>query len=450
VLLVLVLGVQATALIGGVLPAAVTAVVAGLLANVLFTPPYGSLTIEQPQNAFALAVFAVVGVTVASIVDRSRAAAGQAAKGRAEAQLLAAMANSMAQPGDPLTAVLEQARVGFGMAGAALLGTAEHGRSVLAVAGPAQLVGVPSVAGQAADADPAAAADVLIPIGADEQWLLALYGHRLAAADQQLAEVVAQQVVLALQRRRLAAGAEQAERLRQTDVVRTAILAAVSHDLRSPLATIKASVSSLLDGSVTWSAQDREELLATTDAAADQLDSLLSNLLDLSRLQTGVLAPVRRPVSLDEVVYRALIGLPTTALRVDVADDLPLVDTDPGLLERVVANLISNALHHSPAGAQVRVIAGEVPGGLLQLRVVDAGPGVPQADRERMFAPFQRLGDAPAGAGVGLGLAVARGLAEAVGATIEVDDTPGGGLTMVVGVPLAVTSGTSPHEQVQA
>ena len=453
-LLVFLLGVQATALIGGVLPAAVTAVIAGVLANVLFTRPFGSLTIDQPQNAFAIGVFVVVGVTVASIVDRSRAAAGQAAKGRAEAQLLAAMANTMAQPGDPLTAVLEQARVGFGMVGAALLGAerpgpapgpgagAVTGRPVLATAGAVE----PAAANANADGSDPARAEVLIPVEDGDQWVLALFGHRLAAADQQLAEVVGAQVVLAWQRRRLAAEAEQTQVLRQTDVVRTAILAAVSHDLRTPLATIKASVSSLLDDSVTWSTRDRAELLATTDAAADQLDGLLSNLLDLSRLQTGVLAPVRRPVSLEEVVYRALIGLPTSRLGVDVADDLPLIDTDPGLLERVVANLISNAVNHSPADVRVRVIAGEVPGGMLQLRVVDSGPGVPQGDRERMFAPFQRLGDSPGGAGVGLGLAVARGLAEAVGATIEVDDTPGGGLTMVVSVPIAAAPAVLPAE----
>ena len=461
VLLVLLLGVQATALIGGVLTAVVTALIAGVLANVLFTPPFGSLTIAEPQNAFAIVVFVVVGVTVATIVDRSRVAAGQAAKGRAEAQLLAALATTMAEPGDPLTAVLEQARVGFGMIGAALLGPENAGdetapsepaalgssggrtsgrRTVLALAGATRTAGADLHPG----ADPTDGADVLIPVGSDDQWVLALFGHRLAATDHHLAEVVAAQVVQALERRRLAAQVEQAERLRQTDVVRTAILAAVSHDLRTPLATIKASMSSLLDDSVAWSAVDRAELLATTDAAADQLDGLLSNLLDLSRLQTGVLAPVRRPVSLDEVVYPALIGLPTDRLAVDIADDLPLIDTDPGLLERVVANLISNAVNHSPAGAPVRVIAGEVPGEVLQLRVVDSGPGVAQDDRERMFAPFQRLGDAPAGAGVGLGLAVARGLAEAVGATIEVDDTPGGGLTMVVTVPIADSAAPAP------
>ncbi len=439
VLLIFLLGVQTTALIGGILPAAITAIIASVLANLLFTPPYGSLTIAEPQNAFALLVFIAVGVTVASIVDRSRTAAGQAARGQAEAQLLAAVANTMAQPGNPLNAVLEQARIGFGMTRAVLLkssksGQKADGREVIAA------VGDPLADG----ADPLAQADVVVTVGDEDELLLALFGHPLDAADQQLVEVVAAQAVLALERNELEAEAAQADRLRQSDVVRTAILAAVSHDLRTPLATIKASMSSLRDSTVTWSDQDQAELLAATDEAADQLDGLLANLLDLSRLQTGVLVPVRRPVSLDEVVYRALIGLPTARVEIDIDDDLPLIDTDRGLLERVVANIVSNAIGHSPAGNLVRIFAGEVPadkGRLMQVRVVDHGPGVAEADREAMFAPFQRLGDAPAGSGIGLGLAVARGLAQAVDASIEVDDTPGGGLTMIITVPIAERGG---------
>lgn len=450
VLLIFLLGVQTMALIGGVVPAAVTAIIASVLANLLFTPPYLSLTIAEPQNVFALVVFLIVGVTAASIVDRSRKAAGQAARGQAEAQLLAAVATTMAMPGDPLTAVLEQARIGFGMTRAVLLKTAagqhkgdDHG--VIAEVGDPLPDGV----------DPIGTADVVVTAGDEDQWSLALFGHPLDAADQQLVEVVAAQAVLALERNELEAEAGQAERLRQSDVVRTAILAAVSHDLRTPLATIKASMSSLRDSTVTWSDEDQAELLAATDEAADQLDGLLANLLDLSRLQTGVLVPLRRPVSLDEVVYRALIGLPTARLEIDIKDDLPLIDTDRGLLERVVANIVSNAIGHSPPENRVRILAGEVPGNagntgstgptgntgnserLMQIRVVDHGPGVAEADREAMFAPFQRLGDAPAGSGIGLGLAVARGLAQAVDASIEADDTPGGGLTMIITVPIA-------------
>lgn len=437
VLLVFLLGVQMTALIGGVLPAAATAVIASVLANLLFTAPYGSLTIEQPQNALALVIFVVVGVMVASIVDRSRAAAAQAARGRAEAQLLAAVAGTLSTPGDPLMAVLDQARVGFGMTAAALLSTP----SATSPATPARVAVIAAVGGPLpGSGDPLAAADVVVHAGDSDQLVLALFGRPLAAADHGLVEVVAAQAAVALDRNRLTGQAQQVERLRQTDVVRTAILAAVSHDLRTPLATIKASISSLQDRSVQWSAQDEAELLAATDEAASQLDGLLSNLLDLSRLQTGVLTPLRRPVSVDEVVYRAVIGLPTERLDVDVADDLPLIDTDRGLLERVVANILANAVDHSPPGTPVRVLAGVVkdgPGRSVQVRVVDRGPGVPESDREAMFAPFQRLGDAPAGSGVGLGLAVARGLAEAVEASIDVEDTPGGGLTMIITVPVA-------------
>ncbi len=433
VLLILLLGVQTTALIGGMLPAGVTAVIASVLANLFFTPPYGSLTIAAPQNAFALVVFIVVGVSVASIVDRSRASAVQAARGRADAQMLAAVAGTMAGPGNPVAAVLEQARVGFGMHTAALLTATDStrpGMGVLAVAGRPLAV----------DTDPLSAADVAVGAGDANELVLALYGHPLAASDQRLVEVIAAQAALAVEKNRLAGQARKADRLQQTDLVRTAILAAVSHDLRTPLSTIKASMSSLRDDSVRFSVQDRADLLAAADQAAEQLDSLLANLLDMSRLQTGVLTPLRQSVSVDEVVYRALFGLPTDRLAIDLAEDLPMIDTDRGLLERVVANIVANAITHSPSDRPVRLLAGEVPGSdprTLQIRVVDHGDGVPTADRDTMFAPFQRLGDSPAGAGIGLGLAVARGLAEAVDASIEVDDTPGGGLTMIISVPIA-------------
>ncbi|HEY4991769.1 MAG TPA: ATP-binding protein, partial [Nakamurella sp.] len=250
----------------------------------------------------------------------------------------------------------------------------------------------------------------------------------------------AAQAVLAVERDRLTRQAEQGERLRQGDRVRTAVLAALSHDLRTPLSTIKASISSLQDRTIAWTETDQTELLSAADSAADQLDALLANLLDLSRLETGVVTPIRRPVSVDEVVHRSLIGIPGSRVRDTIPDDLPLIDTDAGLLERVIANITANAVRYAPDGTSVRLLAGEITddrGRHVQIRVVDHGPGVPLAERDVMFAPFQRLGDVPGRSGIGLGLAVARGLAEAVNATVEVDDTPGGGLTMIVTVPVA-------------
>ncbi|WP_205850188.1 DUF4118 domain-containing protein [Nakamurella flava] len=426
VLLVFQLGVLGNALIGGVLPAAAAAVTAGVLANLLFVPPLGSLTIAQPENAFAIVVFVIVGVTVASVVDRSAQRAVEAARGRAEAQMIAAAATGIAEDADPVHAVLEQVRVAFGMRRARLLHGADD---TVAAEG--------EVMAEVGAGDPDATDDVTIPVGRDGLEL-GLLGRTLPGSDRRLAEVFAAQAGLAAERQRLAAEAQATAKLRAADRVRTAVLAAVSHDLRTPLATVKASVSSLRDPSIDFDPADRSELLAAADEAADQLDRLLANLLDLSRLQTGVLVPVLRPRSVDEVVHPALLGLPPGTIEDRIPDDLPLVSTDAGLLERVIANLVGNAVRHR-GDRPVRLLAGVVPGngpGTLQIRIVDHGPGVPMDRRETMFAPFQRLGDAPDGAGLGLGLAVARGLAEAVGATIEVDDTPGGGLTMVVTVPL--------------
>jgi len=455
VLLIFLLGVIGNALIGGVAPAAAAALIAGLLANYYYTPPIGSLTISQPENVFALAVFVIVGVTVASVVDRSAIRARQAIQGRTEAQLVAAAATSVVNSPNPVHAVLEQARLGFAMTSVALL--AKNPTSLNTY----QLIGAAGTPGPTTEPPPPAApspatlpaelghavnpdtADVLVPAGPPESgWVLAMYGRPLPPSDRRLVEVFAAQAVLAVERDRLTHRAEQGERLREGDRVRTAVLAALSHDLRTPLSTIKASVSSLRDRSIAWTEADQRELLAATDAAADQLDALLANLLDLSRLETGVVTPVRRPVSVDEVVHRALIGIPGDRVRDSIPDDLPLINTDAGLLERVIANITANAVRYSPDDRHVRLLAGEVTderGHRVQLRIVDHGPGVPLPDRDMMFAPFQRLGDIPGRNGVGLGLAVARGLAEAVGASVEVDDTPGGGLTMIVTVPVADT-----------
>jgi len=454
VLLIFLLGVIGNALVGGVAPAAAAALIAGLLANYLYTPPIGSLTISQPENVFALVVFVVVGVTVASVVDRSAIRARQAVQGKAEAQLVAAAATSAVNSPNPVHAVLQQARIGFAMTSVALLAkdpTAPNTYQLIGAAGTPRLTlesppaqapspALPAELGHAVNPD---TADVLVPAGPpDAGWVLAMYGHPLPPSDRRLVEVFAAQAVLAVERDRLTHQAEQTERLREGDRVRTAVLAALSHDLRTPLSTIKASVSSLRDRSVAWTETDQTELLAATATAADQLDDLLANLLDLSRLETGVVTPIRRPVSVDEVVHRALIGIPGDRVRDSIPDDLPLIDTDAGLLERVIANIIANAVRYSPDDRHVRLLAGEVTderGRRVQIRIIDRGPGVALPDRDLMFAPFQRLGDIPGRSGVGLGLAVARGLAEAVGASVEVDDTPGGGLTMIVTVPVADT-----------
>ncbi len=226
-----------------------------------------------------------------------------------------------------------------------------------------------------------------------------------------------------------AAVAAEAAALDRANELRTALLSAVSHDLRTPLASIKASVSSLRTHDVVWSAEETAEFLAAIEDDTDRLNQLVGNLLDMSRLQTGVLELTRHAVALDEIVANALssVGPSASGVDVDVPEDLPLALVDPGLLERAVANLVVNALHWSPTGSPIQVAARmTVPD--LELRVSDHGPGVPLEARERIFQPFQRLDDRR-GTGVGLGLAIAKGFVEAMGGELLVEETPGGGST---------------------
>jgi two-component system sensor histidine kinase KdpD len=230
----------------------------------------------------------------------------------------------------------------------------------------------------------------------------------------------------------------EAEALDRTNELRTALLNAVSHDLRTPLASIKASVSSLRATDVSWSPIETADFLAAIEFDTDRLNQLVGNLLDMSRLQTGTLELTRHPVALEEVVANAIDSLGTEAsgLVVDVPEDLPLALVDPVLLERAVANLVANALHWSPGGVPVEITA-RMGAPDLELRVVDHGPGVPPEARQRIFQPFQRLGDR-GGAGVGLGLAIASGFVDAMQGELLVEDTPGGGATFRVLLAAAV------------
>jgi two-component system sensor histidine kinase KdpD len=242
-----------------------------------------------------------------------------------------------------------------------------------------------------------------------------------------------------LQRRTLQQAAGEAKALARDSSARTALLSAVSHDLRTPLAGIKAAIGSLRSTEVTFSPEDQAELEAAIEDSADRLDALIGNLLDMSRLQAGALVAAPRPVDLGEVVPAAVAAV-TEPDRLDwhVDEAARLVEADPGLLDRVLGNVLENALRHQPPPGHVRVSTSAL-AGRTQVRVCDTGPGVPEEDRERIFLPFQRHGDAPSGDGVGLGLAVARGLAEAMGGEVAAEETPGGGLTMVIELPNADT-----------
>jgi two-component system sensor histidine kinase KdpD len=437
-LLLYLLAVVVVCLIGGFWPALAAAVVASLLLNYFYVPPIHEFTISQPENALSLVVFVLIAAMVSRVVDVAAERSSQAARSSAEAETLSTLAGSLLRGETALPALMERVRETFSVSGVTLLrrdttapgsaGDQSRGRwSVVAHTGPEACVGPQD-------------ADTEVPLG--DELTLALRGRVLPAEDRRVLSAFATEVAVAYQQRQLIAAAQAAVPLAEVDRMRTALLNSVSHDLRTPLATAKAAVSGLTDHEVSWSREEQQELLGTAGEALDKLTDLVTNLLDLSRLQAGVLSVALRPVGLEDVVSRALSHVDGDShVDLDVPDDLPEALADPGLLERVVANLVQNALRYSPDGAQVRV-AGSSHGGFVELRVIDRGPGIPVSAQEKAFEPFQRLHDHASSdeAGVGLGLAIARGFTEAMSGQLALEDTPGGGLTMVVQIPAAPLS----------
>lgn len=403
------------ALLGGSWPALVSAAVGFCLLNWNFVQPTGRLTVSRPKDVIALLVYLAVAAAVASVVDRAARRAADAVRARTEAATMSSLSRSVLTGQDTAEAVCERVREMFGQAACSLLRRTTDGWEVVATSGSETIT------------EPGAA-DTLVTV--DDQHVLCLRGDRLGAGDQRVLEAFGLQASLVLEYRRLRARDDRAAALEGAQTTSTALLRAVSHDLRTPLATIRASVDGLGLPGVT--PDDRGLLVESLHESIARLEHLIADLLDLSRLQTGLLQPVLRETSLEEVLPPAVSGHPDGAVQLELDETSPLVRTDPGLLERVVANLVANAVRLS-RGTPVRVL-GRVCDGTVEVLVVDRGPGLRPEHRERMFEPFQRLGDTSPG-GLGLGLAVARGLTDALGGTLVAEDTPGGGLTMVLAVP---------------
>ncbi len=443
--LVFLLAVILVALVGGFAPAVLAAIVGSLLLNYYFTPPIHAWTIAEANNSLALGVFVGVALLVSSVVDTAARRTKQAARANAESELLATTAGSVLRGQQGLSALLDRVLESFGMESVTLLectpgdgqqpADASSGRK-RSMSGTWHVV---ASRGEPAVTTPEEA-DVEVPVA--DTLSLALRGRPLPASDRRVLGAFASYAAVALDQQRLTAEAQAAKPIAAADRMRTALLAAVSHDLRTPLASAKAAVTSLRSRDVDWAAEDHDELLATADESLDRLTHLVDNLLDMSRLQAGALSLFPRRSGLDEIVSRALDNLDPAArgIAVDIPVSLPEINVDPAILERVIVNLTENALRYSPAGKPPRLTASAL-GDWVELRVVDRGPGIPEADKDKMFVPFQRLGDTDNTTGVGLGLALSRGLTEAMGGTLTAEDTPGGGLTMTVSVPVVTEPG---------
>nr|WP_053736903.1 DUF4118 domain-containing protein [Nocardia sp. NRRL S-836] len=402
------------AIVGGLGPAVTAALVSALLLNFYFTEPVYTFTIDAQQNVLTFFAMIIVGVSTALVVDSAARRATQAARARTEATLLASYARTVLTDPYPVARLLEKVRENFGLASVAMLERGEGRWQRVAAVG----------ANPPDEPD-----DAEIDVAVTPDVHLAARGRSLRASDRRVLEAAAGQALLALRQQRVADQAAEAQRQASRTELRTALLSAVGHDLRTPLTSIKASVGALRDPELTLSAQDTAELLETVEESADRLTGLVDNLLDSSRLATGAVEPQFRAVGYYEAVALALRGL-SGDIEVDVPESLPPVRADVGLLERVIANVVGNALRYAGAVA----VRASAHGSEVELRVVDHGRGLPSGSAEAVFAPFQRLGDRTPG-GVGLGLSVAKGFTEAMAGTITVEDTPGGGLTVVISLP---------------
>ncbi|WP_232321023.1 sensor histidine kinase [Mycobacterium shimoidei] len=416
-------GVLAVALLGGVGPAVLSAVVSSLLLNYYLTTPRHSFTIAHLDAAITELVLLVVAVASAVLVDGAAKRAREAGRASREAELLTLFAGSVLGGAD-LETLLERVRETYSQRAVSMLRATDDVGQVVASVG----------------SDPCAtidSADTAIEVGDDEFWML-LAGKNLAARDRRVLSAVAKQAAGLIRQRELAAEASRAEAISQADQLRRSLLSAVSHDLRTPLAAAKVAVSSLRAEDIDFSPDDTAELLTTIEESIDQLTALVGNLLDSSRLAAGVIRPELRRVYLEETVQRALVSIGQGATgffrsgidRVKVDVGATVVLADAGLLERVLANLIDNALRYAP-NCVVRVNSGQV-GDRVLINVIDEGPGLPHGSENHLFGAFQRMGDHDNTTGVGLGLSVAQGFVEAMGGTIQATDTPGGGLTIVV------------------
>ncbi|WP_461639295.1 ATP-binding protein [Leucobacter sp. BZR 635] len=408
------------ALVGGIWPALFAAVFSGLTLDYFFIEPIYTVHIHEPLHLLALALYVTIASLVSFIVDRAARHTRAAKRSAAESEFIQTIAGSVLRGDDATQALADRTREAFQLAGVRVVAAGSgEGESA-----PPRVI--------ASSGDPGADTPVTrVPLG--EQATLELYGQPLAAAEQRLLSVVVAQLSAALDQQQLEQTARDIEPIAASDRVRGALLSALSHDLRRPLAAATAAVGGLRTAAANLTDTDRSELLDTADESLAALATLLTDLLDVSRIQGGVLSIASVPTDPAEAIAPALdeLALGPAEVRLALRHDDARAITDPVLLQRVLVNLLANAQRHSPAATPI-LITTSVFGGALEIRVIDHGPGVPRDRLDDIFVPFQRLGDTDNETGLGLGLALSRGFVEAMHGTLTPEETPGGGLTMVV------------------
>ncbi|MFC5369412.1 ATP-binding protein [Arcanobacterium bovis] len=422
-----------TTLLGGLWPGIVSVLLVSFLVNWFYTPPVHTLTITEPVNIAQIMLFFVIASAVAWVVDIADRRAALAARAQRRATLLAELASGVISGGDDLRGLLERLRETFTLEAVDLQRYDKRYNRWITVASSDRA----RIGSQNCTFDSSASSEKIpvpdtsqtkIPI--DDTMRFVAQGRVLTAEDIEIIEAHGPRIVIILDRQEIDAMRRATAALEAGNRVGSAVLAAVSHDLRTPLAAIKAAASTLALEEVQLSAADQRQLITSLCASTDNLDIVVGNLLDMSRLNSNAVHVHRVPTNIGDVIDAMLTELNDAApwIDVDLPDDLPLVEGDPGLIQRVLANLVNNCRRHA-SQSRIRIVAGAV-WDTVEVRVVDHGPGIPREKWADLFTPFHNISDRHAG--LGLGLAVAHGFAEEMGGDLTIEETPCGGATFVL------------------
>ncbi|MSS85384.1 sensor histidine kinase KdpD [Actinomycetaceae bacterium WB03_NA08] len=407
------------ALVGGIWPALFAAVLSGITLDFLFIEPLYTIDIHQPHHLLSLVLCVLIASLVSFVVDRAARNTRAARRSAAESELIQTIAGSVLRGDNAIQALIDRTREAFQLPGVRLM----RGEDVLARSGE------PLPDNHHAS------------IRITDDTTLELHGPDLAASEQRLLAVVTAQLAATLEHEHLTQTAKQIEPIAASDRVRGALLSALSHDLRRPLAAASAAVGGLKAAGPDLASAQKRELLDTAEESLGALATLVTDLLDVSRLQAGVLTIAEIPTDPAETIAPALdelhLGPTDVTLALNHGD--AVAHADPVLLQRVLVNLLTNAHRYSPAGTPIQVSTSTF-ADRLEIRIIDHGPGIPPEKLDDIFLPFQRLGDTDNTTGLGLGLALSRGFIEAMHGTLTPEDTPGGGLTMVISLPTIRTS----------
>jgi two-component system sensor histidine kinase KdpD len=469
VVLAYLLVVTASAAAGGLGPGILAAALGFLAFDFLFLPPYHTFIVNDGQDYLSLGVYLLIAVVVSLLVSTSERRRIQAERRERETRMLFDLSSSLVAHGsleDTLQSVVRTVRSLFGLAGCAIVLPKGDGVRVAASDGE-----VPDDLGERFATAAQISVQVGGPVGGDLEPGMALTvpmrsGENVVGAlvvvagdadsagfgepERRVLATFANQAALAVEQGQQEEQRHRARALQETDRLRTALLNSVSHDLRTPLASIKASASSLLDPEVQWSPVEREEFLTTINTEVDRLTRLVHNLLDMSRIEAGALDPRLTETTVAELVgpvVRRARAATRQRVDVDVPATLPPVLVDPVRLDQVLTNLLDNTRGYA-AGGPVQVVARQA-GTDVEVRVIDHGPGIPGPERERIFDQFYRLkGGGKRPEGTGMGLAICRGIVQAHGGNLRVETTPGGGATFVLSLPAVLQD--APRRQAAA